>query len=55
MPEKNQLTLEWADHETCDSCNFKNKTDECKECLFYVLKKDKWNTKWNHVKDAEKK
>ena len=39
--EWEKLTLEWVDHETCDSCNFKNKVEECKECLFYELKKDK--------------
>lgn len=53
LKEENQLTLEWADHETCESCNYKNKTEECKDCIYLALKKDKWNIKQNHVKDAE--
>ena len=54
MPEKDQLTLEWVDHETCDSCNHKFKPEECADCIYLVLKKEKeWTTKQNHVKDVE--
>lgn len=57
MPEKDQLTLEWVDHETCDSCNHKFKPEECADCIYLILKKEKeWiksTTKQNPVKDAE--
>lgn len=54
MPEKDQLTLEWVDHETCDSCNHKFKPEECADCIYLILKKDKWTTKQDRVKDVEK-